>query len=93
MRLSRLRQMTFRSRLASAFTGLFLVAGVALLTFVVVLARYGTAQQIRSIEVVASVCDRAATEDVCPRVPMPLRLLRRRVRPRCDCRPTPSASG
>ena len=83
MRLSRLRQMTFRSRLASAFTGLFLVAGVALLTFVVVLARYGTAQQVRSIEVV----------DMCPRVPMALRLLRLRVRPRCDCRPTPSASG
>lgn len=72
MRLSRLRQMTFRSRPASAFTGLFLVAGVALLAFVVVLARYGTAQQVRSIEVVAPVCDRAATEDVCPRVPMAL---------------------
>ncbi|WP_329375704.1 sensor histidine kinase [Streptomyces sp. NBC_01483] len=64
--------MTFRSRPASAFTGLFLVAGVALLAFVVVLARYGTAQQVRSIEVVAPVCDRAATEDVCPRVPMAL---------------------
>lgn len=93
MRLSRLRQKTFRSRLASAFTGLFLVTGVALLAFVVVLARYGTAQQVRSLEVVASVCDRAATEDVCPRVPMALRLLRLRVRPRCDCRPTPAASG
>ncbi|MFD5148756.1 sensor histidine kinase [Streptomyces sp. NPDC058401] len=41
----------FRSRLALAFSGLFLLTGLLLLTFVVVLARYGTAQQVQGISI------------------------------------------
>ncbi|WP_328351165.1 HAMP domain-containing histidine kinase [Streptomyces sp. NBC_00445] len=41
----------FRARLAAAFSGLFLLAGIALLAFVVLLARYGTEQQVQGIAV------------------------------------------
>ncbi|MEU6605809.1 ATP-binding protein [Streptomyces shenzhenensis] len=41
----------FRTRLALAFGGLFLLAGIALMAFVVTLARYGTAQKTADIEV------------------------------------------
>ncbi|TDC75140.1 sensor histidine kinase [Streptomyces hainanensis] len=51
MRLSRLRRPPFRARLAAAFTGLFLLAGVVLLAFVVLLARYGTAQRVEGMAV------------------------------------------
>ncbi|WP_236073133.1 sensor histidine kinase, partial [Streptomyces tardus] len=44
-------RMPFRARLAAAFSGLFLLAGIALLTFVVLLARYGTKQQAAGISV------------------------------------------
>ncbi|MER5883245.1 ATP-binding protein [Streptomyces sp. NPDC001941] len=46
-----LARLPFRYRLAVAISGLFLVSGVALLAFVVVLARYGTAQQVQSMDV------------------------------------------
>ncbi|MCX5129840.1 HAMP domain-containing sensor histidine kinase [Streptomyces sp. NBC_00347] len=46
-----LHRMTFRTRLALAFSGLFLITGILLLAFVVVLARYGTAQQVQGISV------------------------------------------
>ncbi|MFE0690598.1 sensor histidine kinase [Streptomyces xiamenensis] len=52
----RLPRPTFRARLALAITGLLLLAGVALLTFVVLLARHGTAQQVGSMEVVRLDC-------------------------------------
>ncbi|MCZ4507062.1 HAMP domain-containing sensor histidine kinase [Streptomyces sp. ActVer] len=46
-----LRGMPFRARLTVAFSVLFLLAGAALLAFVVLLARYGTAQQVKGIEI------------------------------------------
>ncbi|MFD3481562.1 sensor histidine kinase [Streptomyces sp. NPDC058665] len=46
-----LRALPFRARLAGAFAGLFLLSGTALLAFVVVLARYGTAQQVQGSEI------------------------------------------
>ncbi|MFD9189229.1 sensor histidine kinase [Streptomyces phaeochromogenes] len=46
-----LRGMPFRARLTAAFSVLFLLAGAALLAFVVLLARYGTAQQVKGIEI------------------------------------------
>ncbi|MEV0552514.1 ATP-binding protein [Streptomyces sp. NPDC050597] len=46
-----LRGMPFRARLTAAFSVLFLLAGAALLAFVVLLARYGTAQQLKGIEI------------------------------------------
>ncbi|MEV2194500.1 ATP-binding protein [Streptomyces phaeochromogenes] len=46
-----LRGMPFRARLTVAFSLLFLLAGAALLAFVVLLARYGTAQQLKGIEI------------------------------------------
>lgn len=46
-----LSRLPFRARLAMAFSGLFLLAGILLLTFVVLLARYGTAQQVQGISV------------------------------------------
>lgn len=46
-----LRDMPFRARLALAFSALFLLTGAALLTFVVLLARYGTARQVEAIEI------------------------------------------
>ncbi|MEV8114843.1 HAMP domain-containing sensor histidine kinase [Streptomyces xiamenensis] len=52
----RLPRPTFRARLALAITALLLLAGVALLTFVVLLARHGTAQQVSSMEVVRLDC-------------------------------------
>ncbi|MER6148145.1 sensor histidine kinase [Streptomyces hirsutus] len=49
-----LRGMPFRARLALAFSTLFLLTGAALLTFVVLLARYGTARQVEAIEITKS---------------------------------------
>ncbi|MFJ7266946.1 sensor histidine kinase [Streptomyces sp. NPDC099050] len=46
-----LNRLPFRTRLALAFSGLFLLTGILLLAFVVVLARYGTAQQVQGISV------------------------------------------
>ncbi|MEV1067071.1 ATP-binding protein [Streptomyces sp. NPDC050263] len=46
-----LRGMPFRARLSVAFSALFLLAGAALLVFVVLLARYGTARQVKGIEI------------------------------------------
>ncbi|WP_405540211.1 HAMP domain-containing histidine kinase [Streptomyces sp. NBC_00075] len=46
-----LRGMPFRARLAAAFCTLFLLTGAALLAFVVLLARYGTAQQVKGIAI------------------------------------------
>ncbi|MGW4032685.1 sensor histidine kinase [Streptomyces sp. NPDC004838] len=45
-----LSRLPFRTRLAAAFSALFLLAGAVLLAFVVILARYGTAQEVESIE-------------------------------------------
>lgn len=50
-----LRGMPFRARLAAAFSALFLLAGAALLAFVVLLARHGTAQQVKGIEITRGV--------------------------------------
>ncbi|MFG2733733.1 ATP-binding protein [Streptomyces carpaticus] len=46
-----IRNRPFRARLALAFAGLFLLTGTGLLAFVVLLARYGTAEQVKGIEV------------------------------------------
>ncbi|MGC4987481.1 sensor histidine kinase [Streptomyces sp. DT193] len=46
-----LSRLPFRSRLAAAFSGLFLLAGIALLAFVVLLARYGTDQQVQGLSI------------------------------------------
>ncbi|MFE1048431.1 sensor histidine kinase [Streptomyces olivaceus] len=46
-----LRDIPFRVRLATAIGAVVLLAGVVLLVFVVVLARYGTAQQIDGMEI------------------------------------------
>lgn len=46
-----LRRLPFRTRLAAAICALFLVAGVALLTFVVLLARHGTDQQVQGMAI------------------------------------------
>jgi signal transduction histidine kinase len=47
--------MPFRGRIAAAFAVLFVLSGAMLLAFVVVLARYGTTQQVRDIDVVSGV--------------------------------------
>ncbi|MBT3150100.1 HAMP domain-containing histidine kinase [Streptomyces sp. CHD11] len=46
-----LRRLPFRARLATAISGLFLLAGIALLALVVLLARYGTAQQVQGLSI------------------------------------------
>ncbi|WP_308401313.1 HAMP domain-containing sensor histidine kinase [Streptomyces sp. AC512_CC834] len=46
-----LSRLPFRARLAAAISLLFLLAGVALLAFVVLLARYGTEQQLEGMSV------------------------------------------
>ncbi|MEU9246380.1 HAMP domain-containing sensor histidine kinase [Streptomyces sp. NPDC048385] len=46
-----LSRLPFRGRLAAAFSGLFLLAGIALLAFVVLLARYGTDQQVQGLSI------------------------------------------
>ncbi|MFJ3553210.1 MULTISPECIES: HAMP domain-containing sensor histidine kinase [Streptomyces] len=45
------RRLPFRARLAVAFSGLFLLAGTALLVFVVLLARRGTAQKVQVMDI------------------------------------------
>lgn len=47
-----LHEMPFRGRIAVAFAALFALSGAALLVFVVVLARYGTTQQVQDITVI-----------------------------------------
>ncbi|MFD4247334.1 sensor histidine kinase [Streptomyces sp. NPDC058525] len=64
-----LNRLPFRTRLALAFSGLFLLTGVLLLSFVVVLARYGTAQQVQGITVIyqdAPIEQRTPAEPVDP---------------------------
>ncbi|WP_328491774.1 ATP-binding protein [Streptomyces sp. NBC_00414] len=46
-----LGRLPFRARLAAAISTLFLFTGVALLAFVVLLARHGTAQQVEGIAI------------------------------------------
>ncbi|AGP59530.1 sensor histidine kinase [Streptomyces rapamycinicus] len=46
-----LSRLPFRARLTAAFSALFLIAGIALLAFVVLLARHGTEQQAQGISV------------------------------------------
>ncbi|MFC1420921.1 sensor histidine kinase [Streptacidiphilus cavernicola] len=46
-----LRGTPFRVRIGAAFAALFAASGAVLLVFVVVLARYGTAQQVQGIDV------------------------------------------
>ncbi|MER5432367.1 ATP-binding protein [Streptomyces sp. NPDC002588] len=46
-----LSRMPFRARLAAAISLLFLLTGIALLSFVVLLARYGTDQQVQGLSV------------------------------------------
>ncbi|GAA2131480.1 HAMP domain-containing sensor histidine kinase [Streptomyces synnematoformans] len=46
-----LARLPFRARLAAAISALFLLTGVALLTFVVLLARHGTAQRVQGMEI------------------------------------------
>lgn len=46
-----LSRMPFRARLAAAISLLFLLAGIVLLAFVVLLARYGTDQQVQGLSV------------------------------------------
>ncbi|MDH6514207.1 signal transduction histidine kinase [Streptomyces sp. SAI-135] len=46
-----LGQLPFRARLAATIFALFLLTGVALLAFVVLLARHGTAQQVQGLAV------------------------------------------
>ncbi|MEU0133747.1 HAMP domain-containing sensor histidine kinase [Streptomyces sp. NPDC006296] len=58
-----LRRLPFRTRLAVSFSGLFLLAGVFLLAFVVVLARYGTDQQVQGMSITYG---DAPTEETAP---------------------------
>ncbi|MFE6286399.1 sensor histidine kinase [Streptomyces sp. NPDC057877] len=44
-------RLPFRARLAAAISALFLLTGVALLAFVVLLARHGTAQQVQGLDI------------------------------------------
>ncbi|WP_413811186.1 sensor histidine kinase [Streptomyces sp. OE57] len=46
-----LSRLPFRARLTAAFSALFLIAGTALLAFVVLLARHGTQQQAQGLSV------------------------------------------
>ncbi|WP_413099799.1 sensor histidine kinase [Streptomyces sp. Inha503] len=46
-----LSRLPFRARLTAAFSALFLIAGIALLAFVVLLARRGTQQQAQGLSV------------------------------------------
>ncbi|NGO80110.1 HAMP domain-containing histidine kinase [Streptomyces sp. YC504] len=46
-----LSKLPFRARLAAAFSVLFLLAGVLLLAFVVLLVRYGTEQQVQGMSI------------------------------------------
>ncbi|MFB7652653.1 MULTISPECIES: ATP-binding protein [unclassified Streptomyces] len=48
---ARLSRIPFRARLATAIGALVLLAGVALLAFVVLLVRYGTAEQVEGMEI------------------------------------------
>ncbi|ONK12927.1 HAMP domain-containing sensor histidine kinase [Streptomyces sp. MP131-18] len=57
-------KLSFRTRLALAFGGLFLLSGTALLAFVVVLARYGTAWQTSGIGLAEN--DAPPTEEMAP---------------------------
>jgi signal transduction histidine kinase len=49
-----LSRLPFRARLTAGFSGLFLLAGIALLAFVVLLARYGTDQQVQGLSITYS---------------------------------------
>ncbi|MFF8914243.1 sensor histidine kinase [Streptomyces sp. NPDC015032] len=46
-----LARLPFRARLAAAIGGLFLLTGAGLLAFVVLLARYGTAQEVQGMQI------------------------------------------
>lgn len=46
-----LRRLPFRARLTAAISGLFLLTGTGLLAFVVLLARYGTAEQVQGLDI------------------------------------------
>jgi signal transduction histidine kinase len=48
---SLVRRMTFRARLAAGIVSLFLLSGTALLAFVVLLARYGTATTVQQMRI------------------------------------------
>ena len=65
-----LRRLPFRTRLAAAISTLFLVAGVALLTFVVLLARHGTDQQVRGMAIARS--DHGPTDPRSPVTSVPV---------------------
>ncbi|MFD6987558.1 sensor histidine kinase [Streptomyces sp. NPDC059943] len=64
-----LRGMPFRARLAAAISAVFLLTGAALLAFVVLLARYGTAEQVRGIEVTKG--DWSGSGEFSPTRPLP----------------------
>ncbi|MFE9644925.1 sensor histidine kinase [Streptomyces sp. NPDC006365] len=60
-------RLPFRARLAAAISALFLLTGVALLAFVVLLARHGTAQQVQGLAV--NYTD-TTTDDIAPYQPV-----------------------
>ncbi|MFE2886972.1 sensor histidine kinase [Streptomyces sp. NPDC059272] len=59
----------FRGRLAAAFSGLFLLAGTALLAFVVLLARYGTDQQVQGLSITYGNVPSSPTTSFAPSYP------------------------
>ncbi|AZM64945.1 two-component sensor histidine kinase [Streptomyces sp. WAC 01420] len=67
---SRVRaRLPFRARLAAAIGGLFLLAGTGLLAFVVLLARYGTTQEVEGMRVTPLPSAPGAYEEVGPAPP------------------------
>ncbi|MDQ0788277.1 HAMP domain-containing sensor histidine kinase [Streptomyces sp. B3I8] len=65
-----LRRLPFRTRLAAAICTLFLAAGIALLTFVVLLARHGTDQQVQGMAIARS--DHGPTDPRSPFTSVPV---------------------
>ncbi|CAM5301819.1 hypothetical protein SAVIM338S_00456 [Streptomyces avidinii] len=68
-----LNGLPFRTRLALAFSGLFLLTGMLLLAFVVILARYGTAQQVQGISITYGDGPSGRTTPLEPTDPLPTR--------------------
>ncbi len=67
---SRVRaRLPFRARLAAAIGGLFLLAGTGLLAFVVLLARYGTTQEVAGMRITPLPSAPGAYEEVRPAPP------------------------
>ncbi|RFU88716.1 sensor histidine kinase [Streptomyces triticagri] len=87
-----LRTLPFRSRLAAAISALFLLAGIALLTFVVLLARHGTAQQVEGLSITYGETE-AGHDDASAQPTRPMQTTRPMQPTRPDGTARPPASG